>query len=125
MNTQMFLNLPVKDLSKTIEFFVKLGFKFNPQFTDENAACMIVGEGSFVMLLVEKFFKTFVSKKIADTKKTTELTVAIALESRVAVDRMVETALRAGATASMEPSDQGFMYSKSFHDLDGHIREIF
>ncbi|MBA4376883.1 MAG: glyoxalase/bleomycin resistance/extradiol dioxygenase family protein [Anaerolinea sp.] len=125
MSTQMFLNLPVKDLSKTIEFFTKLGFKFNPQFTDENAACMIVGEDSFVILLMEKFFKTFVPKEIADTKKTTELTVAIALESRVDVDRMVETALKAGATASMEPSDQGFMYSKSFQDLDGHIWEIF
>lgn len=125
MSAKMFVNLPVKDLNKTITFFTKLGFKFNPQFTNENGTCMIVSEESYVMLVVEKLFKTFVPKTIADSQKTTELIVALGLESRSEVDRMVETALKAGGTFSMEPSDQGFMYSKSFQDLDGHLWEVF
>ena len=77
MTTKIFVNLPVKDLNKTIEFFTKLGFKFNPQFTDENATCMIVGEDIFVMLLIENFFKTFTKKQISDTSKNTEVIVAL------------------------------------------------
>ena len=86
MTTKIFVNLPVEDLNKTIEFFTKLDFKFNSQFTDENATCMIVGEDIFIMLLVEKFFKTFTKKEICDTKKNTEVIVALSAESREKVE---------------------------------------
>ena len=89
MTTKIFVNLPVKDLNKTVDFFTKLGFKFNPQFTDENATCMIVGENIFVMLLVEKFFKTFTKKEISDTSKDTEVIVALSVEDREKVDQMI------------------------------------
>ncbi|MGB7675636.1 MAG: hypothetical protein WBL54_03850, partial [Nitrososphaeraceae archaeon] len=90
MITNIFVNLPVKDLNKTVEFFTKLGFTFNPQFTDENATCMIVGKDIFVMLLVEKFFKTFTKKEISDTTKNTEAIVALSAQSREEVDQMME-----------------------------------
>ena len=96
MATKIFVNLPVKDLNKTIEFFTKLGFTFNPQFTDENATCMIVGEDIFVMLLVEKFFKTFTKKEISDTTKDTEVIVALSAESREKVDQMISRVIEAG-----------------------------
>ena len=86
MTTQIFVNLPVKDLSRTVEFFKKLGFAFNPQFTDENATCMIINDNIFVMLLVEKFFKTFTKKEICDTTKDTEVIIALSTESREKVD---------------------------------------
>ena len=88
MTTGIFVNLPVKDLNKTIDFFTKLGFRFNPQFTDENATCMIVGEDIFVMLLVEKFFRTFTKKEICDASKNTEVIVALSVESREKVDQI-------------------------------------
>ena len=100
MTTKIFVNLPVKDLNKTIEFFTKLGFRFNPQFTDENATCMIVGEDIFVMLLVEKFFKTFTKKEICDTSKNTEVIVALSAESREKVDQMINKAIEAGGRES-------------------------
>jgi len=87
--TQIFVNLPVKDLNKTAEFFTKLGFTFNPKFTDENATCMIVNNGIFVMLLVEKFFKTFTKREICDTTKATEVIIALSTESRENVDQMI------------------------------------
>ena len=96
MTTKIFVNLPVKDLNKTIEFFTKLGFKFNPQFTDENATCMIIGDDIFVMLLVEKFFKTFTKKEICDTSKNTEVIVALSAESREKVDQMINKAIESG-----------------------------
>ena len=96
MITNIFVNLPVKDLNKTVEFFTKLGFTFNPQFTDENATCMIVGKDIFVMLLVEKFFKTFTKKEISDTTKNTEAIVALSAQSREEVDQMMEKVLGAG-----------------------------
>lgn len=123
--TKMFVNLPVKDLNRSVEFFTKLGYKFNPQFTDENATCMIVGEDIFVMLLVEKFFKTFTPKPIADAKSSTEALVALSLKSRDEVNRTVETALAAGAKRYADPKDHGFMYQWGFEDLDGHIWEYF
>ena len=89
MAKQIFVNLPIKDLNKSIAFFTKLGFKFNPQFTDENATCMIIGENMFAMLLMEKFFKTFIKKEIADAKKITEVLVALAVENREKVDELV------------------------------------
>lgn len=124
MATKIFVNLPVKDLNKSVEFFTKLGFKFDPQFTDENATCMIVGEDIFVMLLVEKFFQTFTKKKISDATKSTEVIVALSADSKVKVDEMVNKALKAGGTTPNEKQDQGFMYGHGFQDLDGHLWEV-
>lgn len=124
MAKQIFVNLPVKDLGKTIEFFKKLGFEFNPQFTDENATCMVVNENIFVMLLVEKFFKTFTQKEICDTTKNTELITALSTESREKVDQMLENVIKAGGKESMKPQDHGWMYGRSFEDLNGHLWEI-
>ena len=124
MTTKIFVNLPAKDLNKTIEFFTELGFKFNPQFTDENATCMIVGEDIFVMLLVEKFFKTFTKKEICDTSKNTEVIVALSVEGREKVDQMINRAIEAGGRESREPQDHGWMYGRSFEDINGHIWEI-
>ncbi len=125
MTKQIFVNLPVKNLNHSVEFFTKLGFTFNPQFTDENATCMIVGENIFVMLLVEKFFKTFIPKQeISDARRSTEVLIAIDAESRAEVDALVDKALKAGATKYREADDHGWMYSKSFADLDGHQWEI-
>jgi uncharacterized protein len=124
MTTKIFVNLPVQDLNKTIEFFTKLGFKFNPQFTDENATCMIVGEDIFVMLLVEKFFKTFTKKEICDTTKNIEVIVALSAESREKVDQMINKAIEAGGRESREPQDHGWMYGRSFEDINRHLWEI-
>ncbi|MBA3978575.1 MAG: VOC family protein [Nitrosopumilus sp.] len=124
MTTKIFLNLPVKDLNKTIEFFTKLGFSFDPQFTDENATCMIVGEDIFIMLLVEKFFKTFTKKEICDTAQNTEMIVALSAESREKVDQMINKVVEAGGTEYREPQDHGWMYERSFEDINGHIWEI-
>ena len=125
MITNIFVNLPVKDLKKTVEFFTKLGFTFNPQFTDENATCMIVGKDIFVMLLVEKFFKTFTKKEISDTTKNTEAIVALSAQSREEVDRMMEKVLDAGGIEARDPQDHGWMYGRSFEDINGHLWEIF
>ncbi|SRR6266508_2751082 len=125
MNTKIFVNLPVKDLNRAIEFFTKLGFTFNPQFTDENATCMIVGEDIFVMLLVEKFFKTFTKKEISDAAKKTEVIVALSAESRESVDQMLNKVVEAGGKEHKEPQDHGFMYLRSFEDINGHLWEIF
>jgi uncharacterized protein len=124
MTTKIFVNLPVQDLNKTIEFFTKLGFRFNPQFTDENASCMIVGEDIFVMLLVEKFFKTFTKKEICDTTKNIEVIVALSAESREKVDQMINKAIEAGGRESREPQDHGWMYGRSFEDINRHLWEI-
>ncbi len=125
MATQIFVNLPVKDLNKSVDFFTKLGFTFNQQFTDENATCMIIGENIYALLLVEKFFKTFTKKEIADATKTTEAIIALSMDNREKVDEMGDKALAAGATPSNETQDHGFMYTRSFQDLDGHIWEVF
>ena len=125
MITNIFVNLPVKDLNKTVEFFTKLGFTFNPQFTDENATCMIVGKDIFVMLLVEKFFKTFTKKEISDTTKNTEAIVALSAQSREEVDQMMEKVLGAGGREVRDPQDHGWMYGRSFEDINGHLWEIF
>ena len=125
MITKLFVNLPVKDLNKTVEFFTKLGFTFNPQFTDENATCMIVGKDIFVMLLVEKFFKTFTKKEISDTTKNTEAIVALSAQSREEVDQMMEKVVGAGGREARDPQDHGWMYGRSFEDINGHLWEIF
>lgn len=124
MTTQIFVNLPVKDLSRTVEFFKKLGFAFNPQFTDENATCMIINDNIFVMLLVEKFFKTFTKKEICDTTKDTEMIIALSTESREKVDEMMQHVFEAGGKESREPQDHGWMYGRSFQDINGHLWEI-
>lgn len=125
MTRQIFVNLSVKDLNKSVEFFTKLDFTFNPQFTNENATCMIVDENIFVMLLVEKYFQTFTPKEICDTSKSTEVLVALSFVSRGEVDVMVAKAIAAGGTTYKEPNDMGFMYQHGFQDLDGHLWEIF
>ncbi len=123
MATKIFVNLPVKDLNRSVTFFTKLGFTFNPQFTDEKATCMIVGEDIYVMLLVEDFFKTFTKKPIADATKSTETIIALSAESREKVDELVNKALAAGASTPNDKQDQGFMYGWGFQDLDGHLWE--
>ena len=125
MAKQIFVNLPVKDLNKSIEFFTKLGFTFNPQFTDENATCMIIGENIYAMLLVEKFFRGFIpGKNITDTKDNIEVLTAISAESREEVDKMIENATKSGGKEYRKASDYGWMYSRAFLDLDGHIWEV-
>jgi predicted lactoylglutathione lyase len=124
MATKIFVNLPVKDLNKSVEFFTKLGFSFNQQFTDETATCMIVTDDIFVMLLTEAKFKTFTPKQICDTRNYTEVLVALSLESRAKVDEMVRKAVAAGGATYNEPQDHGFMYAHGFQDLDGHIWEL-
>ena len=124
MATKIFVNLPVKDLNRSIEFFTKLGFTFNPQFTDENATCMVIGENIFAMLLTEPFFKTFTKKDICDTTKNTEAILAIDAASRKEVDEMVNNAVNAGGLEPKESQDHGWMYGRSFQDLGGHLWEV-
>ena len=125
MATKIFVNLPVKDLKRSIEFFGKLGFQFNQQFTDETATCMIITDDIFAMLLTEEKFKTFTPKEICDAKKCTEVLVALSYDSRAQVDEMVRKAVAAGGSTYNEPQDHGFMYAHGFQDLDGHNWEIF
>jgi uncharacterized protein len=124
MANQIFINLPVKDLQRSVDFFTSLGFSFNQQFTDESATCMIIGENIFSMLLVESRFQDFTKKSICDAKTSTEVLIAIDAESREAVDEMVRMAVKAGGEIYTEPQDHGWMYSHSFADLDGHQWEI-
>jgi uncharacterized protein len=121
MGMQTFVNLPVKELAKATEFFTKLGFSFDPQFTDENATRMIVSDDTSVMLVVEPFFKGFIEPQdIADTSRSREVIVGLSAESREQVDELADKALAAGAQALGEPDDQGYMYMRGFRDLDGH-----
>ena len=124
MASKIFVNLPVKNLAKTVEFFTQLGFCFNQQFTDETATCMVVTDDIFVMLLTEAKFKTFTPKEICDTAKYSEVLVCLALESRAKVEEMVRQAVAAGGATYNEPQDHGFMYGHGFQDLDGHIWEL-
>ncbi|HET6674966.1 MAG TPA: VOC family protein [Nitrospiraceae bacterium] len=124
MATKLFLNLPVQDLQKSIDFFTELGFSFNPQFTDETATCMIVSDDIFVMLLTYTKFKSFTPKPICDATKSTEVLVCLSCERRGQVDDMVRKALAAGGTIYSQPQDHGFMYAHGFQDLDGHIWEL-
>ena len=124
MTTKIFVNLPVKDLNRAVEFFTKLGFKFNPQFTDKNATCMIISEDIFVMLLVEEFFRTFTKKEICNTSKNIEAIIALSAESRENVDEMINKAIEAGGIEPRKPQDHGWMYDRAFEDIDGHLWEI-
>jgi len=124
MATQIYVNLPVKNLERSVEFFTRLGFGFNPQFTNENATCMIVSDDIYVMLLVEPFFQTFTPKPIADATRTTEVLLCLSSDSRAAVDDMVAKAVAAGGTTPNKAQDHGFMYQHGFQDLDGHLWEL-
>lgn len=125
MVSKIYINLAVKDLQKSIAFFKEIGFTFNPQFTDESAACMIIAENIFAMLVIEKRFKDFTKKEICDARKNTEVLLALDVESREKVDEIIQKAVNAGGSIYMEAQDYGWMYSHNFEDLDGHQWEIF
>lgn len=124
MATKVFINLPVKDLGKSMTFFTGLGFTFNPQFTDEKAACMVITGNIFAMLLTEPFFQTFTAKKISDAKTSTEVLIALDAASREEVKDTVAKAVGLGGSLYAEAQDHGWMYQHSFADLDGHQWEI-
>lgn len=124
MSKKIFVNLPVANLGQSIEFFSRLGFSFNPQFTDETATCMIVSDDIFVMLLTQDKFRSFIPGEISDAKNSTEVLVCLSADSRADVDALVEKAVAAGGSTFREPEDHGFMYGRAFQDLDGHIWEI-
>lgn len=125
MPQMIFVNLPVKDLAKSMDFFKALGFSFNPQFSDETGACMVISDTIFAMLLSHEKFAGFSPKPIADTQKTTEVLIALSRDDRAAVDAIVKAALTAGGSTFNEPQDHGFMYGHAFRDLDGHVWEVF
>jgi predicted lactoylglutathione lyase len=125
MPDKIFVNLPVKDLNASIAFFTKLGFSFNPQFTDDTATCMVISDSIFAMLLTHPKFQSFTPKPIADAHKSTEVLIALSYESREKVGETIATALANGGTRYAEPKDHGFMLQDGFTDLDGHIWEIF
>ncbi|MBN2424997.1 MAG: VOC family protein [Calditrichaceae bacterium] len=124
-HTQIFVNLPVKNLDRAIGFFTGLGLTLNPEYTDQNAACMVISEKIFVMLLTEEFFKTFAKKEIVNAAKSTEAIVALSMESREEVNEIADKALKTGGKISGDPMDHGWMYSRSFEDPDGHLWEVF
>jgi uncharacterized protein len=124
MPRMIFVNLPVKNLDRSMEFFKKLGFTFNPQFTDETAACMVISDTIFAMLLTEAKFKEFTKKAVADATRTTEVMTALSADSKDEVNKLVDAAIKAGGTEDREMMDFGFMFNRSFNDLDGHIWEI-
>ena len=124
MTTKIFVNLPVEDLEKSKAFFAKLGYRFNLQFTDETAACMVITDDIYAMLLTKAKFKEFTKKAIADATQTTEVLTCLSVDSKAKVDEMLDAALEAGATEARDHMDYGFMYGRSFNDLHGHIWEI-
>ena len=124
MARQFFVNVSVRDVKKSMAFFGVLGFTFNPRFSDDNAACMIVNDGGFVMLLAAPFFRTFTRREPCDTSSHTEALLAISCDSRTEVDAVVHRAVDSGGSYAMEPIDHGFMYGWSFYDLDGHHWEV-
>lgn len=124
MAKEIYVNLPVRDLQRSIEFFTALGFSFNPQFTDETATCMILGENIFVMLLTETKFKEFTPNPICDARKSTEVLICIDTDSKEQVNELVRLAVAAGGNIHNDAKDHGFMYIHGFQDLDGHIWEL-
>lgn len=124
MHSQIFVNLPCRSLPRAKAFYEALGYRFNPQFTNDQGACLVLGDNLFAMLLAEDFFRTFTGKPIADARETTEVLVCLACASREEVDTLVKKALAAGGTAPRPPQDHGFMYGHGFEDLDGHIWEL-
>lgn len=124
MSRKIFVNLPIKNMEKSQAFFKSLGFQFNPQFTNEQGACMVVADDISVMLLVEPFFQTFIKKPVADANKACEVLLCLSCESRDEVDALVKKAVEAGGKTPTAPLDHGFMYGHGFEDLDGHIWEL-
>ena len=124
MINSIFVNLPVKDLQRSIKFFTQMGFKFNPQFTNEEATCMILGKDMYAMLLVEKTFSGLTKRPIGETPKTAEVIVSLMLDNRPDVDILADKALKVGAVNYSDPVEMGFMYNRSFQDLDGHLWEV-
>ena len=124
MATQIFVNLPVKDLNKSMAFFKSIGYSFNPQFTDETAACLVISNEIYAMLLTHEKFKEFTTKEIVDATKSTEVLIALSTESKAEVNTMLDKVIKAGGKEFRQPMDYGFMFSRSFEDLDGHVWEI-
>lgn len=124
MATKIFVNLPVKDLKASMDFFTRLGYSFNKQFSDDTAACMVISEDIYAMLLTHEKFAQFTPKPIADATRSTEVLTCLSCESRSGVDDVMNKALAAGAAEARDPQDYGFMYGRSFSDLDGHIWEM-
>jgi predicted lactoylglutathione lyase len=124
MHSEIYVNLPVKDLKRSVAFFTSLGYTFNPQFTDENATCMQLGGNLYAMLLTEPFFRNFTKKAITDTRESTEVLTCVACSSREQVDELVAKARAAGANVPREAQDHGFMYAHGYEDLDGHTWEL-
>ena len=124
MARKIFVNLPIQDMDRSKAFFTALGFTFNPQFTNEQGACMVIAEDIFAMLLVKPFFQTFTRKPVADARESTEVLVCLSCDSRGEVDELVRKAVAAGGTAPNRPQDHGFMYAHGFEDLDGHVWEL-
>lgn len=125
MPHQIFINLPVKDLNKTVEFFTWLGFTFDPRFSDKNGTCMIIAENIFVMLLTEDHFNSFTHKTVPDTSQSSEAILSLSVDSRAKVDQMMESVFKAGGTEVREAQDYGWMYGRGFQDPDGHLWEVF
>lgn len=125
MFRQIFVNLPIKDLARSRAFFSALGLSFNPQFSNEQGACLEIAENIFAMLLTEPFFQGFTKKPISDAHQSTEVLLALSLDSRAEVEAVVRKAVAAGATTPNPPVDHGFMYQHGFADLDGHQWEVF
>jgi uncharacterized protein len=124
MHNKIFVNLPVADLNQSIEFFTRLGFSFNPQFTDKTATCMIVSDDILIMMLTHDKFNASTPKDICDATRSTEVLLCLSCATREEVDEMVRKAVAAGGTTYNEPQDHGFMYGHGFQDLDGHIWEL-
>lgn len=125
MINKVFINLPVKDLDKSMAFFKAIGFSFNPQFTDKTAACLVMNDDIYAMLLTHNKVKEFTNKPIADAHKTLEVLTALAVESKTKVNELADRAIKAGGTEAYSPKDYGFMFARSFEDPDGHIWEVF
>lgn len=125
MATKIFVSLPVKDLAKSVAFYTKLGYAFNPQFTDESATCMIISEDIYAMLGTHAKLKSLTAKEICDTKKYTSALISLSCESRAEVDDLVAKAIAAGGATAGEPTDHGFMYSHDYEDLDGNGWGLF
>jgi uncharacterized protein len=124
MHKQIYVNLPIKDMDKSQAFFRSLGFSFNPEFTNEQGACMVISENIFAMLLVEDYFKTFTKKNVVNAKDGAEVIVCLSCDTREEVDTLVAKAMKGGATQHNEAQDHGFMYIHGFQDLDGHLWEL-
>ncbi len=123
--TKIFVNLPIKNLQRSVEFFTHLGFRFNPRFTNNESTCLVVSDSIYFMLLAERAFKSFTDKEICEARTHTEALIALTMPNREAVDEIVRKAIAAGGRTTRKPQDHGFMYGHGFEDLDGHNWEVF